>query len=377
MTLERVKILELITNAQRFATGAKKGDLQHGVYFASGKGLDVWGIGETRSFHATLPYAPGEIYDQKTIFTTDVKKLSEYLQAIPHDQIDMRLDEKSIQIISGRARGSFPITSGTLPIFTGPENPNWAEIPPTFFSSILPLTLFSCSQDATRPVLASLRLIPLQDQWVRFVTTDGFRLSIVNTTLPVGIDSAIQIPTSFLKDVFAVVDPQTKLSFYVDQKSSTIGFRQENIVFLSRLVAGDYPPYEKVLVKSHQCSYVLDRKVLLQAIKTVSVFARDFSNIIILDIQEKNIQLRPKKEAGQNISTDIEAKVSHSSSPIKFAFNYRYLNDVISSIDDDVLTLRANRPDAPVVFLPGEVADDVSVEGAFYQHVIMPVKIQE
>jgi DNA polymerase-3 subunit beta len=152
---------------------------------------------------------------------------------------------------------------------------------------------------------------------------------------------------------------------------------QDNLQASTRLLAGEYPPYEKVLVHSHENRFVFKKSEILDAVKTVSIFARDHSNIVVLSIEKSKVQLRPKKEAGQENFVDIAFTETAHKGTMNIAFNYKYLIDFLGSVDDELFTMRVNRQDAPVLFLPGDVQDDQKSEGFYYQHEIMPVRLQE
>ena len=97
----------------------------------------------------------------------------------------------------------------------------------------------------------------------------------------------------------------------------------------------------------------------------------------LLFIENKSILIRPKKEAGQESGVSIQRVNTKSEEKLTIAFNIRYILDFLGSIEDEQFTIRVNRPETPILFLSGVVEDDEKTDQFFYQHVIMPIRIQE
>jgi DNA polymerase-3 subunit beta len=99
----------------------------------------------------------------------------------------------------------------------------------------------------------------------------------------------------------------------------------------------------------------------------ISIFAREYSNVIMYDFTEKGLILSPKKEANAENTTTQD--ITFEGEPMKVAFNYKYVVDFLNHVDADELIVELLRPEAPVVFkTPGNDS---------FMHIIMPVRIQE
>jgi DNA polymerase-3 subunit beta len=376
-TIPKENILRSLVGASKFTTGIRVQNENLGIFLVfRGKSITVIGIQETKFFQETIDC---DIQgDSQTVVTTDSKKLIEFLQNIPESSIQISLETNGIKISGGKTNALFPIsTKSELPEIPH-DSTGIIALDPKVILTTLPQLLFCIASDSARPTLSSIKCIPQEDNKVLLVTTDGFRLSIVQTSLPSSLEQSIQIPATFLRDVFlSVVDQGQKVNL-VFHGDGRISLRQNNIVVGTQLVNGDFPPYERVMVRNYQQNIIISRKELVQATKTIAIFTREHSNIVVCEIARDTLKMRPKKEAGSENNTELTIEMQgQETEGLVLAFNYRYLLDFLSSVEDDFITMRVNRPDSPVLFLAGKVDAADSHEGAAYRHIIMPVRIQE
>ena len=327
---------------------------------------------DTRTLLSEIP--TGQLIGEGS-FLTDTKKLTEFIQTIHGKEISITVSDSSLRVVCGAARGSLPLSHDETQL--PQKNKGGTTAPFSVLGDALSLLLFSCSTETSRPTLSSLCVIPTPEAGARLVATDGFRLSLVQITSSIGVSKKILVPAAFLRDTLSIFNETKPLQIHITEDEASLVITQDSLQASTRLLAGEYPPYEKVLVHSHENRFVFKKSEILDAVKTVSIFARDHSNIVVLSIEKSKVQLRPKKEAGQENLVDIAFTETAHKGTMNIAFNYKYLIDFLGSVDDELFTMRVNRQDAPVLFLPGDVQDDQKSEGFYYQHVIMPVRLQE
>ena len=116
----------------------------------------------------------------------------------------------------------------------------------------------------------------------------------------------------------------------------------------------------------------MDVAEFLRATRIASVFARDGSGIVRLQIGGQDGSLTGKvvvsaraEEVGDNVG-ELDAAVEGD--PGKVAFNGRYLTDVLAELGSGQVALETTSPSSPGVFHPIG-SDD-------YTHVVMPMFVQ-
>ncbi len=293
------------------------------------------------------------------------KKVSEFLSLLPLGNIELEIKDKSVILSQDKTRGEFSIFS--LEDF--PFLPNSAseklKIETTLLKETLPLLFFSASSDESRPILTGVNFVSI-DGTTQIVTTDGFRLSLFSfkNSLPL---SSVIIPSSFLLEISRLVKTEKEVLFSYQQDEKTITFYLNEGEFTTRLIEGDYPPYEKVIPSESKTTATLDREEFLRNVKLVSVFARDLSNIIILEVEEGSLKLSPKTGEKEDNIAFQEAEIKGEKQ--KVAFNYKFLLDFLSNITSKKVIIEFLRSDSPTVF-KSEKNDN-------FLHIIMPVRMQE
>lgn len=379
-SINRPALCETISAAARLAAPLRTQVEGRGVFFAfKEKTLDVYGVGELSFFRKTLKMTE-PLFESETCLSLDHKKLSDFLQGFSTEAVCITPASGGLVVSLDKTSARFSVSPPVPRPQLGLEAQPLVSFDPKIVSENIKNLLFCTSGDSSRPTLSSIKFIPQGENRVLMVATDGFRLSLVQTSFSAPLPEPLQVPAAFLRDVFGgVLSPseRVRLSSHIEGR---VSFEQEGgVVVGTRLVAGDFPPYERVLLKTFQHNLIFSKDEVARATKSMSVFAREFSNIIVFEVSPEGCVIRPKKEAGLENRSEVsfEGAGLTQNSRVSIAFNYHYVLDYLSSIQDEHFTVRINKPEAPALFLPGKVDEAESHEGALYQHIIMPVRIQE
>lgn len=371
-------VVRLLQNATKISSGMRTQSDGVGVFLSvESNALVVYGAHPNKSYFDKVQFSVGTHPDISQI-TVDVKKVLELLQSITSSSVVWDMRDKSLLIEANDTKATFPISTAPNVQMVSCESGDGVRVNAHLVRDAISQVYFSTSSDTSRPSLSSVRMCDASQNTVLFITTDGFRLSLVRVGFASGIGRDTQVPALLLRDVFCSVFRETEDVSLVFCPNDTLKMTQGETVIVTKLVSADFPPYEKVLVKSFQKSFVVQRTQIMHAIKSMAVFARDHSNIIVFDCGPESVSIRPKKEAGSNIESKVSISAVYGDlHDFSIAFNQKYIQDFLSSVEDDSITLRMNRPDSPVLFLPGAYGPDDSHENTFFQHIIMPVRLQE
>jgi DNA polymerase-3 subunit beta len=279
--------------------------------------------------------------------------------------ITFEVKEKQITITQNKTKGNFPLLAAD----EFPLPPELTEEPQKleadFLSKNLPLVLFTASADEARPVLTGINFV-VSDEELLMVATDGFRLSLLKEKRKGDISSMI-IPADFLEEIMRNVGSAKELLFSYSQREKIVRFKVGDNAFYSRLIEGEFPAYERVMPAEKKTTVVLDKADFLRNIKLISVFARDFSNVIVCEFKKGEMTMRPKKEGNEENTTVQE--IDFEGEEQKVAFNFKYLLDFLNHVDSKKITIEILRSDAPIVFK--------LEKNASFIHIIMPVRITE
>ncbi|PIY68672.1 DNA polymerase III subunit beta [Candidatus Roizmanbacteria bacterium CG_4_10_14_0_8_um_filter_39_9] len=363
ITLNKRDFLEKLTIASHFISNRFSGGgiLQGILLKIEGKTAHFYSTNLSSYYHSTLPCTAAA----DVSLVIDTKKILEFLGFLEEGEMTIQIEKEKIQIHQGKVNGSFPLMKQEDFPLPPPTTEKKAGMKKEFFTKNMPLVLFSAAKDDTRPALSGVNFVDMENA-VGIVTTDGFRLSLLKINKEIDFKPML-IPSGFLYEVIKHIKNQGDVVFSYSEKEKTIMFSTGEDEFYSRLIDGEFPPFEKVIPLEKRTTVVLDKEELLKNIKLVSIFARDASNIVICEFSQRGLVLRPKTEAGQENMAQQDTE--HEGEDQRVAFNYRFILEFLNNIEAKKVSIEILRADAPIVF---------KIEGRKeYLHIIMPVRVQE
>ncbi len=239
-------------------------------------------------------------------------------------------------------------------------------------SKVLSKILFSVSSDETRPVLTGVLAI-VDSGFLTFVSTDGFRLSQKKLKVSgVGESTKMIMSKNALNEIVRLYGEEDEIDFFLNKAEGQVILGTPNCVLSSRLIEGEFPDFEKILPKRSLLKATLDRDEFLRSVKLASVFARDSANVVKLKIGKDNIEIVAESATigSQNVLLDARVLDEENLLTKEFvvAFNYRFLEDFLNSVEGESVEIGFSDPNAPAVFKDSQDKD--------YLHIIMPVKLQ-
>jgi DNA polymerase-3 subunit beta len=209
---------------------------------------------------------------------------------------------------------------------------------------------------------------------VTFAAADGFRLSVRRAVLSSTLNQPVSviIPARALSEVSRITgDQEQPIEIAITANRSQVLFHLANTDVVSQLIDGNFPDYNQILPKSFATRTVMSKADLQSAVRAASVFARDASNIVRLNIAPSNdmgggrvVVAATSAEMGDNVG-EIDATVDGD--PIEIAFNARFMQDVLNVLHDQQVALETTSSASPGVVKPVGRDD--------FTHVIMPMHI--
>jgi DNA polymerase-3 subunit beta len=363
LTVLKDQLLDKINLASRFTSNklSTVTTLQGILLKGEKNKLHLYATDLTSFIHTTMQTEISEPFQ----VIIEPKKIVEFLQLLPTGKITFEVLEKQITITQDKTKGNFPlIVSQDFPL--PPEIKDKPEkITTKFLQENIPLVLFTASSDDTRPVLTGINFIASDDELI-IVSTDGFRLSLIKTKQTSDMPSML-IPSDFLSELLRYSKDEKEVQFAFSREEKTAMFSLTDTEFYTRLIEGEFPPYDRVIPAETKTTITIDREELLRSIKLISVFAREFSNVVVCEFKKDGLYIRPKKDSNEDNSAFVETEMKGEEQ--KVAFNFKFVIDLLNNVGSKTLHLEILRPDAPVVFKTDKNPN--------FLHIIMPVRIQE
>lgn len=361
--LQKTEFLEKLETSSHFTSSklSSSTSLQGVCLIGEEKKIHFYSTDLNYYYHSILKNDSGD----KFKIIVEPKKIIEFLLLLPETKIEIEVKEKAIIISQGKIKGQFPLFSDKDFPFPPKNTEEKQKIKTSFFKENLPFLFFAVSNDETRPVLTGINFVT-DDENLQLVATDGFRLSILTLKKNLPFASMI-IPAGFLINAQRLIGKEDEIEFSYLKNEKLLAFFIGDSEIYIRMIEGEYPPFEKVIPTDKKTTVTIDAEEFLRSVKLVSVFSKEFSNIIIMEVEKDSVKFIPKVGQGEEDVVFQEAKIEGE--PQKIAFNYKYLIDFLSHASKKKIIIELLRSDAPAVF---------KIEGVDnFFHIIMPVRIQE
>src|SRR5690606_12705205 len=238
-------------------------------------------------------------------------------------------------------------------------------------------TYFSISTDDTRAHLNSA-LFEWEGEQVRMVTTDGHRLSKMETVVQGRHASAtLLIPQKGVLELKRLCD---EAATEAQGEGGDAGETQivpggrsvfcalPGLRFSVKLVDARFPPYQQVIPEHSERAVRAPRAELADALKAVSVAASDRTGGVKLTVSAG--KMRFESESPESGAGFDEVIVDYDGPEVTIGFNARYFLDVLAAIDDDEVVLGISGELDPAVIKPANTSGTTT-----YVAVVMPMRI--
>ncbi len=301
--------------------------------------------------------------EEEGAVTVPGKQFIEALSSLPKDKVLLSQEKETLKLTCRDDAVSFQtISKEEFPGIYEEKGEKIADFTEEEMRKTFSSLIFAASLDESRPELTGV-LLSQKEDGVDFVATDGFRLSmekIINKKI-IEEDFLI-LPSKVVADALSLKRP---ISVYVFKKANQVIFEAENIVLVSRLIAGNFPNYEKVIPKTSKTRISFDSVEFAQKLRLISIFARDTANIVKVKIKDGKIIMNAASAGVGEGEIEIEGKQEGDENEI--AFNIKFLSDLLKNVEAKEISMQVSSPVEPALF---KIAEDKN-----FLHVIMPVRV--
>ena len=231
---------------------------------------------------------------------------------------------------------------------------------------VLRKTKFAVPTEKARHSLKGLYFNLLKDR-TEVVATDGSKLALAyceSIKLAESSDGFI-VPLKAVKEIGRTFanSPQIKIARIENQ----ILFADEHATLTTKLINGEYPPYEIIVANSPERRAVVQREPILSVIRRLSLLSNPKCPSVYLEIDEQNIRISPKLSA-QDEECETLA-VESSTGKVHVRISSQFLIDALEHIETESFALEFSSTMRPIVVKPiGEVG---------HICIIMPMRLED
>lgn len=309
-----------------------------------------------------------KLYDEGTCVVPG-KYFIDIVRKVEGKEVEFTLfEESTIQIISDRSdftliaydKTNFPTTN--FNVTTEPILFDSKEL-----KQIIRQTSFACATSETRIVLTSLNF-KAQNGTLEITATDSFRLAKKTSKLDETVDILVNVPSKALEELGKILeDDSTFVKMYLENSKAV--FEYKNIIFITRLVEGNYPNTSSLFPKETLFEAVFNRIELVNAVDRASLFSNlDNLNIVKFYFSNSNkVEISSNSSEIGKVVEDINLLNTLDNVDFQIAFSTKYLLDALKSFDSDRISFSFTGEIKPTIIK--SVDDDSLVQ------LLLPVRV--
>jgi DNA polymerase-3 subunit beta len=135
--------------------------------------------------------------------------------------------------------------------------------------------------------------------------------------------------------------------------------------FVTKLVEGKFPDYNRVIPRNHKHRITLGRSALLATLQRTAILTSDKFKGVRLNIEPGTLRVA-SSNAEQEEAVD-ELDIDYSGDMIEIGFNVTYLIEVLSNMTQEMVNLELSDSNSSALFTIPDHAD--------FKYVVMPMRI--
>lgn len=299
--------------------------------------------------------------------TVTARKFYDICRMLPEEAVINLVNEGDRTIItSGRSRFSLQsLPAGDFPRLEAEQWEETIEIKQKDLRTILEKTAFSMAQQDVRYYLNGC-LMEVRSNGFRVVATDGHRLAKCDMPMDTKVKtprSAI-IPRKAITELLRFLEDSDDLA-QLDINPNHIRVTAGVWVFITKLIDGRFPDYEKVIPPSLSTHLEVDRNELHEILARTAILTNEKFRGIRL-VLKPGVMMVMANNPEQEEAAD-EMSVEFDGQTVEIGFNVGYLMEALRALDSEKVDLGLQDPNSSCTI---NVPQDQST-----LYLVMPMRI--
>jgi DNA polymerase-3 subunit beta len=249
-------------------------------------------------------------------------------------------------------------------ISTGGASAARATLPQNQLKRLFALVQYAMAQQDIRYYLNGL-LLSLRPDGIAVVATDGHRLALASLEIVLDTPAvevilprkAIVELTKLLADsdepvAFEVLDNQVRFSF-------------GRISFVTKVVDGKFPDYQKVVPTNYKKHFTIPRADLQQSLQRAAILSNEKFRGVRWVLSTGSLRIVCTNSEQEEAEEELE--VGYSGDALDIGFNVSYLLDVLANVQSSEIDCALGDSNSSMLItMPGDES---------FKYVVMPMRI--
>jgi DNA polymerase III subunit beta len=308
--------------------------------------------------------------------TVGARKLIDILRSMPADQIvTLTANQNKLTLQGGKSR----FTLQTLPSDDFPLVQEAADFGPAFsafcgtlkaLKGLINQVHFAMAVHDIRYYLNGI-LFVAEGKNLTLVATDGHRLALAQATLDVEIPKQeVILPRKTVLELQRLLKDEGKddkdagmieMRFAGNQAK----FSFSGMEFVTKLVEGKFPDYNRVIPKNHKNIVTLGRAPLLASLQRAAILTSEKFKGVRVNIEPGTLRIASSNAEQEEAKEELE--IDYAGDSIEIGFNVTYLIDALSNMSVEMIKMELQDTNSSALIT---VPDQPG-----FKYVVMPMRI--
>lgn len=300
--------------------------------------------------------------------TVGARKLIDILRALPADQVvTLSAAQNKLTLAAGKSRftlqslpaDDFPLVNEAVDF--GPA----FAIPQKTLKGLIGQVHFAMAVHDIRYYLNGILFIA-EGKTLTLVATDGHRLALAQATLETEVPNKQEVilprkTVLELQRLLADDDATIEMRFAANQAKFQFG----GMEFVTKLVEGKFPDYNRVIPRNHKNVLQVGRAPLLACLQRAAILTSEKFKGVRMNVEPGTLRVASSNAEQEEAKEELE--VDYDGDAIEIGFNVTYLIDVLANMQQEMVKLELQDGNASALFsVPGETS---------FKYVVMPMRI--
>jgi DNA polymerase III subunit beta len=299
--------------------------------------------------------------------TVGARKLIDILRSLPGDQvITLSGAQNKLTLQAGRSR----FTLQTLPAEDFPLVNESADYGPAFavpqktLRHLINQVHFAMAVHDIRYYLNGI-LFVAEGRALTLVATDGHRLGLAHAQLESDIPKQeVILPRKTVLELQRLLrdeDTAIELRFAGNQAK----FAFSGMEFVTKLVEGKFPDYNRVIPKNHKNAIVMGRAPLLSSLQRAAILTSEKFKGVRVNVEPGTLRIASSNAEQEEAKEELE--IDYAGDTIEIGFNVTYLIDALANMTQEMIKLELQDSNSSALITVPDQAG--------FKYVVMPMRI--
>lgn len=288
---------------------------------------------------------------QASPFCVPCRRFYDIIKNFPEDEVILSKEDNRLLIRNEEETVVYELATTDAEEFPSlPEfgEENLLEIPGKVLSELIEKTSFCSSKDEARFVLGGVYFEPLvEEEILRTVASDGHRLALLDRVVEglkkTNWQEGFIVARKGAERIAEIAEEELLVKFGFINNYAVLYFTDG--LFFSRVLEGSFPDYRAVIPQEFENKLKIERKLLLDNLKRVSLLIPERFKPVKMDLNPGSITLSsPESEMGKAV---IKVKAEYEGEPLIINFNADYLISALEIMKSEEVEIKIKDERSP------------------------------